>query len=103
MFLDKSFRGILIVGKNVFVFCCVNTNGKIKKSFASQGVLFLQRHPALISLGIIGCFLIAPSSSSVMAASWWDTLTTPTAWLNALIYPFFLFFSWIVNLVAGLS
>ena len=80
----------------------MNKNGKTKKTSISQGVLFLQRHPALFLFGVVGCFLIVPNSSSVMAASWWDTLTTPTAWLNALIYPFFLFFSWIVNLAAGI-
>ena len=78
----------------------MNTNGKTKKTRISQGVLFVQRHPALIWLGIIGCFLIVPDSS--VKAGFWDTLTTPTAWLNALIYPFFLFFSWIVNLAAGI-
>lgn len=78
----------------------MNTNGKTKKTSISQGVLFAQKHPALIWLGIIGCFLIVPDSS--VKAGFWDTLTTPTAWLNALIYPFFLFFSWIVNLAAGI-
>ena len=57
------FRDILPTGKLFLFFYCVNKSSKTKKTFISQGALFLRRHPVLFSLVIIGFSLVMPNIS----------------------------------------
>lgn len=81
--------------------CSVKKRGKTKNSFLFRSSFFLKSHPTLLFMVLAGCFLLIPGVQFAQAG-WFENLTSPTAWINALIYPFFLFFSWIVNLAAGI-
>lgn len=83
------------------MFCGVKKRGKTKNSFLFRSSFFLKSHPTLLFMVLAGCFLLIPGVQFAQAG-WFENLTSPTAWINALIYPFFLFFSWIVNLAAGI-
>lgn len=83
------------------MFCGVKKRGKTKNSFLFRSSFFLKSHPTLLFMVLAGCFLLIPGVQFAQAG-WFEDLTSPTAWINALIYPFFLFFSWIVNLAAGI-
>ena len=75
----------------------MNTNGKTKKISISQGVLFVQRHPALIFLLLIGCFFVVPSVS--FAATESNIIVQGAIYL---LYYVYLFCSYLVSLAATL-
>ncbi|MGB2791109.1 MAG: hypothetical protein WBC29_00980 [Candidatus Moraniibacteriota bacterium] len=79
----------------------MNKSSKTKKTLSFRASLLIKSHSTLLFAMFAGCFLLLPNLHGVHAG-FWDTITTPSAWINALIYPFFLFFSWIVNLAAGI-
>ena len=83
--------------KRFCFFGCVNKNGKTKKISISQGVLFVQRHPALIFLLLIGCFFVVPSVS--FAATESNIIVQGAIYL---LYYVYLFCSYLVSLAATL-
>ena len=75
----------------------MNTNGKTKKTSISQGVLFLQRHPVLVSLILVGCLFVVPSIS--FAAPDNNVFVQGAIYL---LYYVYVFCSYLVTLAATL-
>lgn len=74
-------------------------HAQTKRTFLSLLTRFSQNHPVVLFVALLGCFLLVPSEGFVYAQT---TSKVFPDWfsLNNLLYVFFEFFAWLVQLAA---